>query len=581
MQSATRQVAAQMLANTARVGGRADDKRRRIAESFAWGIRRGRELTGRLYRVHMTAAERAFGHTYLDEDRVFVSALPILRGERNGRDIVEGLILHELGHHVYHRGRRAAEVWKEAADRGLFSLLNLIADEHLERNLRALDTRYGDRLKRLGAYAFRHAGQEIRLTSLLASLGARSAPALIATPLDLAFDEGSVQIHRGAVLAELDAMGHPLARFARRSGSAWEPRRRSGHRRAPVVVRQGLPQARHGWFVGADPQDRRAVRRSDRGRRGVRRSEGMTWSDRDQEVHGAGIDDDALQDEVERILDPRKARGGNKPGGKLVINVNPDEQFDRITTIDRLGQDAEKHRKMVTEVKRHASRLRSFLTDLGLQYISVGKRVSGRHLDRPRIRALVTRGDPRILRSRQLRTENDLFFGVAIDCSSSMQVGDNIGRAQRFGVLVAEAVRGLQGIDSRLVGFTDSVDLRTPVTPTAARSRRLPCAGGNNDAAALWHLSEVARRSRRPRQGAGDDQRRPPDPVLGGGAPGAGRAARPPATAVRPGRRPPARGDLLPRLRPARRRRDRHRGRQLRPDGRRSGPPGARCLGGD
>ena len=49
-----------------------------------------------------------------------------------------------------HRSHRTAE--------GIGHLLNLIADEHLERNLRALDRTYGDRLKRLGAYAFQTSG---------------------------------------------------------------------------------------------------------------------------------------------------------------------------------------------------------------------------------------------------------------------------------------------------------------------------------------------------------------------------------------------------------------------------------------
>jgi len=53
-------------------------------------------------------------------------------------------------------------------------LLNLVADEHLERNLRARDERLGDRLKRLGAYAFQHAEREIAVESLLDSLQGRA-----------------------------------------------------------------------------------------------------------------------------------------------------------------------------------------------------------------------------------------------------------------------------------------------------------------------------------------------------------------------------------------------------------------------
>src|SRR5690606_20978476 len=131
---------------------------------FAWGVRRSVELTGRVLKFHLTSTEKDLGHTRLDGNRIFVSALPMLRNEPHGRDIVEGLVLHEIGHHVYHRGKDAQALWKRAHAEGIGYFLNLIADEHLERNLRAIDPAYGDRLKRLGAYAFHHAPQEIRLS---------------------------------------------------------------------------------------------------------------------------------------------------------------------------------------------------------------------------------------------------------------------------------------------------------------------------------------------------------------------------------------------------------------------------------
>ena len=133
--------------------------------------------------MHMTTKERDLGHTFLDGSRIFVSALPMLRGEPHGRDIVEGLVLHEIGHHVYHRGEVEQRLWKQAHAEGIGHLLNLIADEHLERNLRGVDPAYGDRLKRLGAYGFQHAPQELKILRLLASLRGSAAAALIGTCL--------------------------------------------------------------------------------------------------------------------------------------------------------------------------------------------------------------------------------------------------------------------------------------------------------------------------------------------------------------------------------------------------------------
>jgi Mg-chelatase subunit ChlD len=101
-----------------------------------------------------------------------------------------------------------------------------------------------------------------------------------------------------------------------------------------------------------------------------------------------------------------------------------------------------------------------------------------------------------VLVARQPRFETDLFLGVLVDCSGSMSACDNIIKARRFAVLVAEAARGLAGVDVRVFGFTDSViyDAGDAVHSAAAT---LQADGGNNDAAGLLHLAEVAKHSRR------------------------------------------------------------------------------------
>ena len=99
---------------------------------------------------------QALGYTRLNENRIYINPRAILHRYQYGRDVVEGLILHEFGHHVWHRGPKEEEIWKRADRQGIGRLLNLVADEHLERNLRAMDQTYGDKLKRLGAYAFQH-----------------------------------------------------------------------------------------------------------------------------------------------------------------------------------------------------------------------------------------------------------------------------------------------------------------------------------------------------------------------------------------------------------------------------------------
>lgn len=481
--------------------GLAHDRLGRIAEVFAWGVKRGVELTGRLMRVHMTSKETDLGHTFLDKAKIFVSPLPMLRGEPHGRDVVEGLILHELGHHAYHASEEAQALWKQAHAEGLGHLLNLVADEHLERNLRAVDRAYGDRLKRLDAYAFQHAAQELKIELLLEALRGSTARALIDIELGVAFDEDSVRLRRGAVLASLERAGHPLARFARAL------RMGLGNRFEDPLVASALELCgKHlkkldmrgmyeltkqiaALFGGAV-----SVARVFGGPEGL----GLGEEERELDVHGSGIDDEILQREVERILDPRKSSStrSHGPRDRLQINVNPDEDFDKITTVQRVRGEPVEHRRLAAEVNRHAIRLRAHLDDLGLRWEPQKARIAGRALDRGRLNALVTRGDPKILTARAPVRRTDLFLGTLIDCSGSMQAGDNIERARKFAVLIAEAVRPLPGVEARFFGFTDSV-IYDAGDARECDVTALVADGGNNDAAALHHAANVAAASAR------------------------------------------------------------------------------------
>ncbi len=472
---------------------------RRVADVFAWGIRRGVELTGRLFRIHMTAKERELGHTKLDGNHIFVSPLPMLRGETHGQDVVEGLVLHELGHHVYHRSEEAQRLWQQAHREGIGHFLNLIADEQLEPNLRALDPSYGDRLKRLGAYAFQHAPQEIKVAVLFDALGAAAARAFIGAELAVAYDEDAVRVRRGAILGELDRAGHPVARFSRAL------RMGLGNRSGDPLIERALAlcgkELRTLDMRGLYELTKRLVELFG-GKHQIAKvfggPEGLVFGEREDDVFGAGIDDDVLQREVERVLDPRRSKRGpgNTGPERLQLNVNPDTKFDRITRVVRVRGDAEVHRKLAVDVQRHSTRLRAFLDELGLRWEPQRARTQGRALDRTRLTALVTRNDPRILVARNPVRRTDLFIGTLVDCSSSMTAGRNIDRAKRFAVLVAEAVRTLPGVDARFFGFTDSI-IYDAGSATECGVVGLTTSGGNNDAAGLYHAANVALNSKR------------------------------------------------------------------------------------
>lgn len=474
-----------------------------IADVFAWGVRRGRELTGRLFRVHMTWRRGDYGHTYLDSNSIHVTPLPMLKGDRDGRDVVEALILHEFGHHMYHRGTESNRVWQRATKEGLGHLLNLVADEHLERNLRALRPEYGDRLKRLASFAFQHNEREMALDGLLTMLGASAFDALSLRPLGVAYDARSITIQSGDFLRELERVGSPFARFVRAL------RQGLGNRHGDPIVEEALSLFQN-RFRHSDMKQLYAITKRLQELFGLEAKmaeqfgghETIKGTPREGAVHGEGVADDDVQREVERILDPRqldKLRGGSDDGGppnKLAVNVIDDDSFNKITTIERVAPDLEKHRAISLEVRRHADRVRRYFCEMGLNYVPQRARLRGRAFDRTRTKAVVTRRDPRMLVARELTTTTDLFIGVVIDCSGSMRSGGSMEKAHRFGVLLADAIRGLSNVEARFFGFTDRVIYDAGDERMCAVAA-LEAGGGNNDAGALYHAAAVAERSRR------------------------------------------------------------------------------------
>jgi hypothetical protein len=469
----------------------------RVAQVFAWGVREAMLLTRRRQRIHMASRDK-LGYTRIEGDSIWVSALPILRGDRRGQEIVEALILHELGHHRHHRGERAREVWEEAQREGIHGLLNLVADEHLERNLRALDESYGDRLKVLGAHAFQHARRDIPVASLLAALGADACAVLGQAPLGLSRVTGSVRVESGALLTKMERHGLSFARFARalRMGLG----DRHGDPRVAAALALFDKRFRHLDMDGLLALARR-LRDLFGWETSLCESYGGHEAESDDAREGSrhGISDEEVQREVERVLNPKKREAASDVlggPGKLWINVAEDEQFDLIHNVESVTPDAERHRALTRDVLRPARSLRAYLERLGLNREVERRRLSGTRVDRPRVQGLVTRGDPRVLMRRELTIQSDLFIGLLVDCSGSMQTNDNIDKARRFACLVAEAARGLRGVDARFFGFSDTVIFDAGDARRCAAAS-LELGGGNNDAAALFHAARVAKQSRR------------------------------------------------------------------------------------
>ncbi len=492
-QAETKEVQERALRSLRRTGA-TEGRLRRLAEIFAWGAKESRLLLGAAYRVHLIGGD-AYGYTRLEQRSVYVNPMTFLRGHRDGEDVLRGLIMHELGHHMYHADKAALAIWKQAERARQHSLLNLVADEHLERNLRARRTEHGDHLKTLAAHAFLHQRRAIDVMELVGRLGPHTFAVLTAARLEVARSPVQVEVQLGALFKEMERSGTSFVRFVR-------------------ALRMGLGD-RYG-----DPKVAQALALFDKSFRKSSMEELWKITQKLVEIFGdearlievidlhdnvngtggegdaaarRGIDDESVQREVDRILD------GDKQKPKTpdrTINRGHDESFDEIRDIQRVQPDAESHRDGLRRVARCARRMREVLKYLGLQLEPRRARLKGRTIDRAGLPRAVVRRDPRMLIAREAVQRADLSLSVLIDCSGSMSLDQNLEKAKLFGLLISEACRGLTGVDARFWGFSD-VSIFDAGTAERCAVSGLTLQGGNNDAGALWHAAQVAMRSTR------------------------------------------------------------------------------------
>ena len=468
----------------------------RIVKTFSWGVQTARRLLGKPMRVRMTGSQ-SLGFTRTRENILYITPLPILRGDRHGAEIVEALIVHEVGHHLYHAGPKNEAVWEKANEDGIGGLLNLVADEHLERNMRALDPEHGDRLKRLAAYAFQHTKRMLPVRKLLAHLGVYASEVLPTAGLAVARDPECVLIETGSLLFRMEKAGLSFSRFARAL------RMGLGNRHDDPKVAEAL--ALFGpSFKTSTMDDLRRI--SDRLREifgwetslcdsfGAHECMEDEGADVDAVVWGDGLTQEEIDQMVRRVTE--RSESSSTGAGGLAINIGGEEKFELIKRVERKAFDATAFAPYARRVQRPASILRRYFEELGLSFKPERMRTTGRRIDRSRLLPLVLHGDPRLLVTREKAFARDLFLGVVIDCSGSMATRDNMQRAKLFAALIAEATGPLSGVDTRVFGFTDHVIYDCGDARRCA-VHALNAGGGNNDAAALYYAATIAKASHR------------------------------------------------------------------------------------
>jgi hypothetical protein len=353
---------------------------RTLAEIAAWGVERGMELTGRVFRFRLYGTQAGeIGRTRLHGRVIHFNPLPLLRGETDGRRIVEAILLHEIGHHRYNSGPEWRPVEEAAAKEDLSHLLNLVQDEHLERNLRSEEMEWGDSLKILAAWAFQRMNRSIDLDTLLNLLGAHAFRILVRTQLGPAREWNEVTVNSGRLLRALALHGSSFSRFLRAL------RMGLGNRSGDPRVAEALAMFGKD-FRDASPQRMLEIARELRRIFGAEAGLGNALS-----LHGAmdadagelaarlpGITDADITDEVDAMRkSPRESSRQKSDHAPVSINRSETTEFDTIDDIVVLPFHSHEYWALAKGVAGWSRQLRRFFEMLGLARVTLRRRCRG------------------------------------------------------------------------------------------------------------------------------------------------------------------------------------------------------------
>ena len=501
---AERQIAAELLARISRFASRDSSATNRLYSTIDWGVDVARKLMDKPIQIHLIGDDN-LGNMQPGIPAINISPLPILEQELHGEDVVKGLILHELGHHLFHATDKYRERSQQALQENLQCVWNIVLDEHLERRLRSLDAEYGRKLQRLNAWAFLHRRKPCSIEYLLQITGVNAFQALTATTMSPARNSGYVLVSPGALLAALDQAGTPFARFFRclRLGK--------GNRSDHPKVKAALDLFR-GDFRNAEADRLYEVTYRIHeifGDDCLNMAELLATADEDDLVASDsliqqaanGVNSDSVNAHIRRNTLSRQTHvpppetHNTDRSVTHSINVSATEEFATIDHIVSLPYCREEHQELSRRVATESHILRSFLTDLGRNTATTLRRTSGSSIDQRQLAPMLICQDPRVLKKRELEATNDLFLSIVVDCSGSM-AGEEINQARLFATLMCDACRHLSGVDVRVFGFTDQI-IYDAGNANSCAAHALDAGGGNNDAAGLHHAANAALQSGR------------------------------------------------------------------------------------
>jgi hypothetical protein len=487
-----------------------------------WASRVGQELLGR--PVEVFNYRQGLGRTRYRRRgpaQIEVSDAPLTSGHPHGDEIMRGLALHEIGHHLCDFGARGHNaICGIARSEGLDHWFNVLCDERLERVLRSRRRLWGRYFDRLASYAFAQPSHVLHLQHYARLFGksveeTRTAIQLGQLPGKLlpAGRRGAaerVSLQPRETLAIPGAVPASVA-FLACFRCGFDPQRCADPTVAQAIAlvpgnlkdlehREVLEVARAlGKLLGTSSRTQQDL---DAFRRWVRvHCQALgSWARALQRMSATGQIPISTRPEAPGIREASPVvfqphQKSATPAAGKVLNLGAGTDFPAMQREVTLPFNPVAHQQLLAKVRPHVRRLRSYLERLGSLDVDVPASRRGRRLDLARVAPALLRSELNVLIHTQPAPRPNAYLGILIDRSGSME-GAKMELAKTFGALLAESARGLPGLAGEVNAFDGDTFFRLgDFRQTAVAS--LTADDGNNDSGALAKAAELALASRK------------------------------------------------------------------------------------
>jgi hypothetical protein len=507
---------------------------------ISWGIQVGRALLGR--PVLITPFRQGLGRTHPPKPgaaaEIEVADTPLTSGHEHGADVLRGLILHELGHHLFDYGALGFPAARgKARAEGLGEIFAILLDERLERRIRSMWPDWGTYIDRLNAYAFAHEAKRISLAQFAKLVGRQvgetekaiqqgSLPGRLLTasriggtryvelsPLEELLVPGLVPpipLFLVFLVGGLSRDRCPDPRVAEALGRVPTNLKDLSHEELLDVARAVADLLGRGKALRAQMSRlRRRLARELRSSGLIQTLERLARLGFSPELRIMAQRSSASQMNLGDIrllhvpVSSTSAQGpapGHRGGlaASAGLNLGAGTRFPGLEKEVRLPFDPAAHGRLICGIRPHIRVLRSYLEQLGMSHLDEHGARRGRRIDLGRVLPSLLASRPDFLVFRHDQVSPDAYLGLLIDCSGSMR-GDELERAKAFGALLVESARGIRGIEGHVAAFTDDTfyflgDLQRNALAS------LVADGGTNDAGGLERLAQLALRSSKRRR---------------------------------------------------------------------------------